>query len=197
MLRSETFCLVLIFFILINTDLSEAKGRGGGGGRGGGRSGGGSRSGGRGGSRGYYGGSRGYYGGSSGGGGGGSSDLAIFLYILGGVVGFLLLVWCYYCVCDVTNDDEDYSSRHSNENNVAMEQNRQHQQNNSGNTAIDMQPTRHQPSNQFQNNLPQNTYHSTKLSPTHLPYSIVPDAPPPYPGNQNGTWINGSWVINV
>jgi len=187
MFRSEIFCLVLIFFVLINTDLSEAKG-GRGGGRGGGRSGG-------------RGGSRGWYGGSSGGGGGGSFNLEIFFYILGGAVGWCLLCWCcHYPIslpCDV-EDDEDRSDRHSNENNIATEQIPQHQQNNSDNTAIDMQPTRHQSSNQFQDNLPQNTYHSTKLSPTHLPYSIAPvDVPPPYPGNQSGTWINGSWVTNV
>jgi len=36
------------------------------------------------------------------------------------------------------------------------------------------------------------------LSSTHLPYSIAPDdAPPPYPGNPNGAWINGSWVSNL
>jgi len=34
-------------------------------------------------------------------------------------------------------------------------------------------------------------------SSTHLPYPIRPyDAPPPYPGNPNGEWINGSWVTN-
>jgi len=183
MFRSEIFCLVLIFFVLINTDLSEAKG-GRGGGRGGGRSGG-------------RGGSRGWYGGSSGGGGGGSFDLEIFFYVLGGGILVTCIVCCCFCICDV-EDDEDYSDRHSNENNIATEQIQQHQQNDSDNTAIDMQPTRHQSSNQFQDNLPQNTYHSTKLSPTHLPYSIAPvDVPPPYPGNQSGTWINGSWVTNV
>merc|ERR1719228_252626 len=60
-----------------------------------------------------------------------------------------------------------------------------------------MQSTRHQPSNQFQDNLPKNTYYSIKLSPTHLPYSIATvDVPPPYPGNQSGTWINGSWMTS-
>merc|ERR1719369_678535 len=78
-------------------------------------------------------------------------------------------------------DDEDKSYENSNENNIAMEQNRQHLQNDCSSTAIDVQPTIHQSSNQFQDNLPQNTYHSTKTSPTHLPYTIVPDAPPPYP----------------
>jgi len=180
MLRSEIFCLVVIFFILVNTDLSEARRRGGG--RGGGRSGG-------------RGGSRGWYGGSYGGGGDGYFDWLIFLYVFGGIVGFILLIWCC-CSCGVC-DDEDKSYENSNENNIAMEQNRQHLQNDCSSTAIDVQPTIHQSSNQFQDNLPQNTYHSTKTSPTHLPYSIVPDAPPPYPGDQNGKWINGSWVINV
>jgi len=170
MLRSEIFCLVVIFFVLVNTDLSEAKGRGGG--RGGGRSGG-------------RGGSRGWYGGSYGGGGDEINGAE-----------FLLRARCC-SVCDVMNDDEDNSYENSNENNIVMERNRQHLQNDCSSTAIDVQPTIHQSSNQFQDNLPQNTYHSTKTSPTHLPYSIVPDAPPPYPGDQNGKWINGSWVINV
>jgi len=192
MFRSEIFCLVLIFFVLINTDLSEAKG-----GRGGGRGGG--RSGGRGGSRGWYGGSRGWYGGSSGGGGGGSFDFQLFLYIVVGIFGVLLLLCCCYYVCSEYDEqiDKYNSDQHSHQSNIAIEQNQQHEQNNSDNTAIDMQPTRHQSSNQFQDNLPQNTFHSTKLSPTHLPYSIAPvDVPPPYPGNQSGTWINGSWVNN-
>merc|ERR1711936_410118 len=94
MFRSEFFCLVLFFFILINTDLSEAKG-GRGGGRGGGQSGG-------------RGGSRGWYGGSSGGGGGGSFDLEIFFYVLGGGILVTCIVCCCFCICDV-EDDEDYS----------------------------------------------------------------------------------------
>merc|ERR1711974_514114 len=120
----------------------------------------------------------------------GSYYLMLFFYIVAGILGVLGLVYCCYLVRAV--------NQHSHQSNIAIEQNRQHQQNNSDNTAIDMQPTRHQSSNQFQDNLPQNTYHSTKLSPTHLPYSIAPvDVPPPYPGNQSGTWINGSWVTNV
>merc|ERR1711936_612439 len=170
-------------------NLSEAKGRGGG--RGGGRSGG------RGGSS-WYGSSR--YGGSSYGGGDGSFHWLLICIIVGVIFGFLLcVVMPCCCVCCYFQDDkcdENYSDQQSHQSNIAIEQNQQHQQNDSDNTAIYMLHTRHQSSNQFQDNLPQNTHHSTKLSPTHLPYSIAPvDVPPPYPGNQSGTWINGSLMM--
>merc|ERR1712062_864050 len=178
MLRSETFCLALIFFILINTDLSEAKGRGGGRGGGSGR-----------------GGSRGWYGGSFGGGGDGF-DWELFFIIVGVIFGVLFLATCIY-VYFIEDDDRIFMQK-------MIEQNQQHQQNNSDDThlpyptiaTVDATPP-YQSSNQFQENFPQNTNNGEVLSPTPLPYSIAPvDVPPPYPGNQSGTWKNGSWMTN-
>jgi len=253
MLRSQFFCLVVIFFILINTDLSEAKG-----GRGGGR--------GR---------SRG--GGWSGGSSGGPIYWEIFFYVACAAVGMILLVRLCFCLSDYCDDDENDSNQHLNQRSIAMAQNRQRQQNNVNEAAINLhrsivtEHNRQQPQSnvnetdisqsishsrkQFLENLPQNSYHGTKLSPTHLSYPIAPrnvpsnglnqpnsisetismpptylpqqlpsapenhnlntnyneqnglisssthlpypitpyDAPPPYPGNPNGAWINGSW----
>merc|ERR1719219_2394787 len=79
-----------------------------------------------------------------------------------------------------------------------IDQNQQHQQNNSDDThlpcptiaTVDATPP-YQSRNQFQENFPQNTNNGEILSPTPLPYSIAPvDLPPPYPGNQSGTWSN-------
>jgi len=256
MLRSQFFCLVVILFILINTDLSEAKG-----GRGGGRG----RSRGGGWSGGSYGGSFGW------------ENIWYIVASVAGVILFVCLLWCCINNCD---DDEDDSNQHLNQRSIAMAQNQQRQQNNVNEAAINlhrsivMEHNRQQPQSnvnetdisqsishsrkQFLENLPQNTYYGTKLSPTHLSYPIAPrnvpsnglnqpnsisetismsptylpqplpsapenhnlntndseqnglisssthlpypirpyDAPPPYPGNPNGEWINGSWVTN-
>jgi len=142
-MKLQFVSLVVIFFILINTDLSEAKG-----GRGGGRRG---------------------SGGSYSGGGGGSFDWEIFLYIIGGIVGFCVLVCCCVCIFE-SADDEDTPKENLggiNRDSTAMHENHQRQQRNE--TAMNMQPT-----SQFQENLPQDSPYGMKLSPDHLSYSISP-----------------------
>jgi len=145
-MKLQFVSLVVIFFILINTDLSEAKG-----GRGGGR--------GR---------SRGSYGGYSGG-VGGSSDWEIVLYVIGGTAGlYFLVMFCTY-ICEY-DDEEDYPKENLvgiNRGSTTMHENHQHQQRNE--TAMNMQPT-----SQFQENFPQDSPYGMKLSPDHLSYSISP-----------------------
>jgi len=124
MLRSEFFCLVVIFFILVNTDLSEAK-------RGGGYKGYRSRPSG-GGYKGYR--------SSSGGGGGGGGDWKELLITLAGIAGFIFLFFCIFCYCCGGYDDcrELYNLRKNAKERPAMEPNRQNLRNNSSNTVIDM-----------------------------------------------------------
>merc|ERR1712066_633251 len=116
--------------------------------------------------------------------------------IVGVIFGVLLLATCIY-VYFIEDDDRIFMQK-------MIEQNQQHQQNNSDDThlpcptiaTVDATPP-YQSSNQFQENFPQNTNNGEILSPTPLPYSIAPvDVPPPYPGNQSGTWIDGSWMTN-
>jgi len=156
-MKLQFVSLVVIFFILINTDLSEAKG-----GRGGGR--------GR---------SRGSYGGYSGG-GGGSFDWEIVLYIIGGIAGLFFLVWFCTFICEY-DDEEDYHPKENlggiDRGSAVMHENHQHQQRNE--TAMNMQPT-----TQFQENLPQDSPYGMKLSPDHLSYSISPvNVPQNVPAN--------------
>jgi len=147
-MKLQFVSLVVIFFILINTDLSEAKG-----GRGGGR--------GR---------SRGSYGGYSGG-GGGSLEFWEIVLLIGGIAGLFLLVWLCTCICEY--DGGFHGDTYTKENlgginrgSTTMHENHQHQQRNE--TAMNMQPS------QFQENLPQDSPYGMKLSPDHLSYSISP-----------------------
>merc|ERR1712012_51185 len=57
---------------------------------------------------------------------------------------------------------------------IVLEHNRQYQESNVNETGINLQPAISQPRNQFQENLPQNTYFDAKLLPTQLPYPTAP-----------------------
>jgi len=217
MFRSQFFCFVVTFFILINTDLSEAYGS--------------------------WSDEHNPYG------------LEIWLPIFI-PLGVFLCCWCCMCCTICSSDDDNINETAINmHRNIVMEEHyQQHQQNNVNETAINLQPSIPQATNQFQENLPQNTYYDAKLSSTHLYYPIAPrnvlsngpnqpnyisvtisptylpqplpewpsapenhnlsaydneqngsilssthrhyDPPPPYPGTPNGAWINGSWVTN-
>jgi len=160
MLKSKIFSLVIIFFILINTDLSEAKGGRGGGGRSRGRS-------------------RG--GGGFGGWSGGFYDLEIFFYVLAFVV---FLVCVFYCVygCD---DDENKNEKDSyqNSNKRSMVQNQQYLRNQDNDTAINLQPVISRPRKQFPVNKNCDAYYGTKV-PSYLPYPIAPVTVPAQNSNK-------------
>jgi hypothetical protein len=146
-MKLQFVSLVVIFFILINTDLSEAKG-----------------------------GRRRFHVSSHGSGAGGSIKLwQILLYVIGGLAPFIVLM-CFCCCCsdffiDCTESSlRDYPEENLggiNRGSTTMHENHQHQQRNE--TAINMQPM-----SQFQENLPQDSPYGTKLSPDHLSYSISP-----------------------
>jgi len=151
MLKAQSMVVAVILFILINIDLSIAKGgRGGGGGRG---------------SRGGY---RGY-GGSSYGGGGGSFDWTLLVGVIIGIVVFCFLSWicCPFCSSD---EENERNVRHdSNGIDVRSMVVPKNQQRNSNETSMNME-TR----NKFHENLSQNSHHVTKLSPHHQSYPISP-----------------------
>jgi len=173
MLRTKSIFLVLILFILINTDLSVAKGLGGGipggtpppllpGSRGGG-------------SRGGYKG----YGGSYYGGGGGSFNWETLMYVVIGIVVFCsLCCMCCLCVC-AEKDNERNISHNSNEienRSIVVQEIPQRYNEASMNAEI---------RNQFHENLSHNSHHITNLSPHHLSYPISLVNIPPNEQNQS------------
>jgi len=150
-MKLQFVSLVVIFFILINTDLSEAKG----------------------GRRRFHVSSFGSGAGYSGGGGGGYMEIwEILLIVIGCIAGFFFLVCFCTCICEYA-DEEDYPKENSGGINRGYiiedftHENLQHQQRNE--TALNMQPRI-----QFQENLPQDSPYGMKLSPDHLSYSISP-----------------------
>jgi len=150
-MKLQFVSLVVIFFILINTDLSEAKG-----------------------------GRRRFSVSSRGGGagystahiGGGSIEFWQVALIVIGCSSPLYVLWCYrdFCINSTESSLRDYPEENLggiNRGSTTMHENHQHQQRNE--TAINMQPT-----SQFQENLPQDSPYGMKLSPDHLSYSISP-----------------------
>merc|ERR1712223_1571967 len=82
---------------------------------------------------------------------------------------------CICCNLCCSSDDDDINEALINmDRTIVMEEHyQQHQQNNVNETAINMQPSISQATDQFQENIPQNTYYDGKLSSTHLSYPIA------------------------
>jgi len=151
MLKAQSMFVAVILFILINIDLSIAKG---------GREGGGVR-----GSRGGY---RGY-GGSSYGRGVGSFDWTLLVGVIIGIVVFCFLCWICCPVCSSDEENERNVHHDSNGINIRSMVVPKNQQRYSNETSMNME-TR----NQFHENLSRNSHHVTKLSPRHQSYPISP-----------------------